>query len=355
MAQSQFNGYEKLRFHRAWLEAYRKGEAVSPICVEMDMTNACNYGCPNCVWGDYITNNRTTVARSQALEQIRQIGAAGIKAIIFSGGGEPLLHPAIAECVEEARRCGLRVGLFSNGVYLTGKRATVLAASLDWVRIHLDAVSPEGYVRRHRRSIEDLTKVRENLAEFNAGNGKVDVGIGSVINPDTFSELPGLAQMAFETGCRFFQAKHDFDLLSRPEYISWWAETAVPALELLSGQYRSLGLGIQFTVADYNALPRSRKCHIHHLATAINAESDYSYCKRLRNTPAWVAGNLAEDSLTEILRGERNQQLSREVTPQNCGINCPYLGLNDLIDDYCEGRQDIPEPGDIPGKHVDFF
>jgi len=353
--KNKFNSRDKLPFHREWLEAYRSGAATSPICVELDLTNACNYRCPNCVWGDYIGNNRTTVSCTQALDQVRQIGTAGVKAIIFSGGGEPLLHPAITECMQEARRWNLRVGLFTNGIHLTPNRAEVLATCVDWIRVHLDAVSPEGYTRRHRRGPSDFEKLRENLAYFNALASTTEVGIGAVVNPDTFSELAGLAELASETGCSYLQAKHDFDLLARAEYTEWWARKVVPQLRELADQFRSIGLAIHFTETDYTVAPRSRRCHIHHLTTAINAESNYSYCKRLRDKPEWAAGNLAKEPLQQILSGERNQKLSREVTPQNCGINCPYLGLNDLIDDYCEGRVSLPPAEADPGEHVYFF
>jgi MoaA/NifB/PqqE/SkfB family radical SAM enzyme len=181
MNPNKFEGREKLAYHLEWLHAYMRGDAVTPISVEIDLTNVCNYRCPNCVWGDYIGGNRAKLTKEQALDQVRQCAEAGVRAIIFSGGGEPLAHPAALECIQEAKNLGLSVGLFTNAVYVTPQSAAILTQCANWIRVHLDAVSSDGYRNRHGRCAGDLQRVRNNLFCLNRYRPKPEIGLGSIV------------------------------------------------------------------------------------------------------------------------------------------------------------------------------
>jgi MoaA/NifB/PqqE/SkfB family radical SAM enzyme len=350
----QFTSARKLAYHRDWLDAYKRGEIVAPISVEMDLTNNCNYGCPNCVWGEFIAGSRVGVPREVAFRQIRECASIGVKALAFSGGGEPLLSPILVDCIRLAKEQGLQVGLFTNGLPLTPERAAVIRECCDWVRIHLDAVSADGYERRHRTSRDHLAALEKNVRQL-SGQDSCVVGLGSVLNPDNISELVGLVDFAYRTSCKFFQAKHDFELLAQPWYTAWWSEQVTLVLSGMekAGSYGTMTL--QYTDADYARKPTATKCHIHHLTTAINASSEYVYCKRLRDKPEWSAGNLRDAPLRDILSGPKNSELSADVTPQNCGINCPYIELNELIDEVVRGNSDLPAADDKSPVHEHFF
>lgn len=355
MELPQFDGIGKLLGHREWLAAYLAGEDVGPISVEMDLTNVCNYQCPNCCWGSLIAHDPHQPCAEEILRRVETVAEAGVRAIIFSGGGEPLMNPAALTAITRARQLGLDVALFTNGVPISEAGAKILARDCSWIRVHLDAVTPDLYRKRHGLDPAKVDRVRQNMMRISAAGGRVELGLGSVINPETAPDIEGLARFAFETGCGFFQAKHDFELLESSEYARWWREDVVPLLRRIETEYRPRGLAVQFTLADYTRRPTAERCHIHHLTTAVNARGDYAFCKRLRDRPDWAAGNVGDASLREVLASKRNQELSRDVTPQNCGINCPYLGLNEFIDGAVRsGGASLPEP-DGPSKHANFF
>lgn len=356
MKRRQFDPLAKVAYHAGWLEAYRQGRAVAPVCVEMDLTNRCNYDCPNCVWGAFITRDRAHVCREQALRQVRRCAEAGVKALVFTGGGEPLLNAAAAEAMVLARALGLDVGLFTNAVLVSDANAAALAGACSWIRVHLDAVTPELYQRRHGLPPAALERVRQGLRRLTAAATAADVGIGAVVNRETVGELEGLVRTARQTGCQFFQAKPDCELVAGAAYRDWWAEEVVPRLRALEGRYGTERFFVQYSTPDYGRPTAARRCHIHHLATAVNARGEYAYCKRLRDRSDWAAGNLGEAPLLDIVAGRRNLRLSEEVTPHNCGIACPYQGLNELLESVVNGDREAPSPdgGEVP-RHVNFF
>jgi hypothetical protein len=187
------------------------------------------------------------------------------------------------------------------------------------------------------------------------GHDSCFVGLGSVLNPDNISELVRLVDFAYRTSCKFFQAKHDFELLSEPWYAAWWSEQVVMVLATLEKRATYGTMTLQYTDVDYLRQPTATRCHVHHLTTAINANSEYVYCKRLRDKTEWSAGNLKHTSLQDILSGAKNSELAAAVTPQSCGINCPYIELNELIDQVLRGNNGPLTSDDKTPVHENFF
>jgi len=335
MLSKQFNTALKVFAHYDRLKNSLKNKTSIPVSIEFDITNRCNYACFNCTWKEYIKESRTHMPKKDIMRIIRDCASVGIRAIIFSGGGEPLLHPAVSDAMRLAKRTGLNIGLFTNGLLLEGEVAKVVAESCDWVRFNLAAVTPEVYKKYHGVSISRFKHIENNIVKFNEltrhSGSKTIAGIGSTINYINFNDTSKLADFAYQAGCKYFQAKHDFTLLKDTVYLAWWKNTAMPIFKELESQYAPKQFSVDYTETDYLRKPLAQYCYVHHLAAAINADGDVAYCKRLRDRKASHLGNARRQSLKSIFTGDRNRKLCQEIIPQNCGVICPYLELNDFI------------------------
>jgi hypothetical protein len=65
-----------------------------------------------------------------------------VRAVSFSGGGEPLLHPQIKEILEYLRGYGIKLGVATNGVGLDKLPEGVLD-NFEWIRISTDSIRNE--------------------------------------------------------------------------------------------------------------------------------------------------------------------------------------------------------------------
>ena len=65
-----------------------------PVCIQLDITNICNHNCINCCSRTQLnyntTNNEWDLKDLSSLA--KDLKKIGIKAIVFTGGGEPLCH-----------------------------------------------------------------------------------------------------------------------------------------------------------------------------------------------------------------------------------------------------------------------
>jgi MoaA/NifB/PqqE/SkfB family radical SAM enzyme len=336
MQSSQFDGALKICSHFEWLKTCLRRNVSIPVSVEFDITNRCNYDCYNCTWKEFRQKKPDHMTSSDVMKIVESCADAGIKAIVFSGGGEPLLHLKISDAIKLAKKLGLDVGLFTNGLLLKGEVAQSIAECCDWIRINLAAVTPDVYEKYHGVNYRNFEKVRKNLTDFNLfvknTGSQTIVGIGSTVNYENISDVAKLTVVAYQTGCHYFQIKHDFELLEDFAYLLWWDTTVIPLMKMIEHRYTSEHFKIDYSsTTDYTRQPLSRHCYVHHLATAIVATGDVVFCKRLRHKTDWYLGNAKKQPLKKIFADRINKELCQVIVPQNCGVTCPYLELNDFI------------------------
>ena len=105
----------KLFDHLERLDEWKKGGNPYPIMVDMDLSNACNHRCPGCVGSKNVENefipflekdsvNNEMMPFERAKERINQFAEAGVKSMIFGGGGDPTMHPKLAPEAPESYR-----------------------------------------------------------------------------------------------------------------------------------------------------------------------------------------------------------------------------------------------------------
>lgn len=95
-----------------------------------------------------------------------------VHSIDFSGGGEPLLHPLLAEWIQEANAAGCETGFLTNGTLLSRSISEELISSgIDWLAVSMDGATVDVYdsirkggdfqkVCEHIRTMEKLRKNR---------------------------------------------------------------------------------------------------------------------------------------------------------------------------------------------------
>ena len=95
----------KIFGHLEEVQKVKKGERIAPIYVRIKPTNRCNQNCYYCHYkspylelGQY--NPGDEIERGKMLEIIQDFKEMGVKAVTFSGGGEPLLYPYIEEAMK---------------------------------------------------------------------------------------------------------------------------------------------------------------------------------------------------------------------------------------------------------------
>jgi pyruvate-formate lyase-activating enzyme len=167
--------------------------AAFPSQINVDVTEFCNLACVHCPYED-ITKLKGRGRRNLPMDWHRRLideivahGREHCRFIRYTGDGEPLLHPNLAEMLAEAiGRTGVQVNLTTNGMLLTEDRARVLIdAGVSVFDVSIDAHSLDVYAQV--RVGGDLTVTRENTLRLirmaRETNGRSRVMVSFVRQP----------------------------------------------------------------------------------------------------------------------------------------------------------------------------
>lgn len=359
-----FRSDKKLCSHKEWVYRYIDKGHHYPITLEIDPTNECPLKCSFCNWAGRLHTDESNASLSPAmmLNIIRQAAELGVKSIIWTGGGEPLQNRAVLPAIQLASELGMKNGMFTTGLPMTSKVSEILVEHLSWVRFHIDGATPFTYAKVHGTSENMYSWVVGNIGEFVAKRAAVrsgiKAGIGSVALPENITELPRLARLSKDLGLDYFQYKHDLTQMNDTRYLRWWNTEVIPVLDSLSREIEDDSFCLQYSRGnDYTVRDPSRRCHVHHLNTAITADGRVTYCKSLRHMHALTIGNIHHQSLEEIFDSERHRRLSRKITPSSCGVlPCPYHRTNFLLEKLSVTR-DLSKLVPVPSikEHQNFI
>jgi len=130
-------------------------------------------------------NPNRKISTEKAWEIIDDCAEIGVKAIQFTGGGEPTVHPEHEALIDNAQMHGIETALVTNGVKLDPSSSAI--HGLDWIRVSIDAGTAETYARIRRVRKSHWDKVWNNIAGLKGFSG--NLGVGFVITPENYKEI----------------------------------------------------------------------------------------------------------------------------------------------------------------------
>lgn len=189
------------------IASFRSGEITAPIYVRIKPINRCSHACSWCVYSDGHTRpkdrpeehlqagmhgamkEQDVMDTDKLLYLLEDLKAIGTQAVTFSGGGEPLMHPAIVQAFDFCRHLSLKFSIITNGQSLTGDRAKQLAFA-DWVRVSMDYATPGQMARSRNVPERAFGQVIANLQEFaRIKQPTCDLGVNFIVTRENHRDL----------------------------------------------------------------------------------------------------------------------------------------------------------------------
>ncbi|MCK6488375.1 MAG: radical SAM protein [Planctomycetes bacterium] len=162
---------------------------LPPLHIRIKPVNACNHSCWYCAYHASPTlslgeemNNKDVIPWPKMQEIVEDLVAMKVKAVTFSGGGEPWLYPQLAETVRRLAAGGIRVASLTNGSRMNGELAETFARHASWVRISIDGWDEASYAEYRRVPKEAFTQLLANMAGFKKLGGNCRLAV--VMNVD---------------------------------------------------------------------------------------------------------------------------------------------------------------------------
>jgi len=299
---------------------------LPPICAEIDPTNICNHKCLWCMFDEFRYRKPDSISPTDMERVIGELGKTGVKAITFTGGGEPLCNREVfPRNFYNVTENGMELGLVTNGSLLN-KYSKAICDNCTFVRVSLDAATAETHLKLHRT--KDFDTIIENVKEL-VRYGNVDVGLAFLVHPENYLEIKDFCELSYQLGVDYVQI--------RPVWMQGLSlskktvESVTQNLEEVSSVIDDPKFQI-FTRMDrfMEILNRDKgftECLATPLVAVIGSDLNVYLCCQFRGFSNRSFGNLKKASFKAVWKGDRRLEIIREIDVNKCPP-CRYRTYN---------------------------
>lgn len=206
--------------HAERLQAFLAGERIAPITIDMALTQKCQMACVFC-YADLQQRESDPVSwevYENFLEDCVTIGhkpGHGVKAISLVSDGESTLSKSYYRFIDKAKSLGIDVASGTNGEALKYEHMAMLVDNLTYLRINMNAATPDANARIMGTSEKAFHRVIDNVRELvrlkRLRGSKCSIGLQMVLMPDYGHEAVPLAKLGKELGVDYLVIKHCSD------------------------------------------------------------------------------------------------------------------------------------------------
>ncbi|UCH20166.1 MAG: radical SAM protein [Deltaproteobacteria bacterium] len=169
--------------------------------LQVESAISCNLRCVMCPWKEISKRAKNRGLMSQEIWDAIRPHLPEVNSVDFTGGGEPLLQPKLAEWIKGAHAAGCETGILTNGLLLNKKKAKqIIEAGVNWICISMDGATKELY--EQIRVGSNFDRVCDNVDNINRLRiGKVPkIMINFVLMNINFHQIEEIVTLAARLG-----------------------------------------------------------------------------------------------------------------------------------------------------------
>ncbi|MEK7233785.1 MAG: radical SAM protein [Elusimicrobiota bacterium] len=342
--RERYSSLKALRYP-AQLRALAEGGLAAPVHVRIKPINACNHHCWYCA---YRADNlelgstmelRDKIAHDKMDEIVGDLIAMGVKAVTFSGGGEPLLYPRLPQVVERLAKGGVRVATLTNGALLKGAAAEAFNRHGTWARVSIDAWDGPSYARSRGVGEDEYDKVMKNLSTFARLGSRCALGISFIVGKDNAEHIADFCRQAKEAGIssvKFSGCVVSNSGRENNEYHAVITGTVRAQLDA-AGKLADKDFKI---IDHYHALEERfdkvyTRCAYLQFLTVIGADCVVYTCQDKAYTDSGRLGSIKDRSFKDFWFSNENKARMKTLDPsRDCTHHCVSHSKNLLLEEY---------------------
>ena len=283
-----------LRYPSKLAELQEHGHVrTSPVCVEIAPTNKCNAKCPWC----FYKRTNDDIDGDVLVGLMRELSDAGVRAITWTGGGEPSLHPAFEEATAEAQSVGLRQGLFTNAKPPSYSRTRLAHPErFEWIRV----------------SVTESNRLPHLAGEYAE---VTDTGVVFNLTSDNIDWLPGLASQAAAMKMAYLQIRPalsrriaDQEKVKSAAYVEALVQTVAPSIPVIVTEYKW---------RDYLRQHDYPVCYGHNITPFVWWDGLLGVCG-YRREPEYILGDLKDRTFQNVWDTRSADKIHVDSECQHC-------------------------------------
>ena len=320
-------------------------QILAPIHVRLKPTNACNHRCWYCAYRQQDLqlgqdmNQTDVIPRDKMSEIIDDFIDLGVKAVTFSGGGEPFCYPHLAETAGKLAQSPVKFAALTNGSRLENEAADVFARHATWVRVSMDGWDDASYASYRNTAPHEFSRVMSNMERFKKIGGPCHLGVSLILDrrnwPQAFDLTTRLRDVGVDSvkvspcivsnDSRENQAFHDdiFDSV-RDMVDRIKSDLTSPSFEIHDAYHR---MDLEFE-KDYSWCPYLQ------ILPVIGADLNVYSCQdKAYNLACGKLGSIRDQRFKDFWFSDKNNFFQIDPS-RDCGHHCVGHQKNRLVLDY---------------------
>jgi sulfatase maturation enzyme AslB (radical SAM superfamily) len=300
--------------------------------------------------GDTI-NTRDSISFDKMMEICDDFIKMGVKAVTFSGGGEPLIYKNIDIFFDKLLNAGIKIAVITNGSNLKGKIANSLANKASWVRISMDGWDNESYIKYRKTTDGEFDRIISNIKEFAKIKGSTKLSIAYNVDKDNYSRIYDYTKLIKEigadtvkfTGCIVYD-----DMSKNIDYHSQFFDLTTSIIERAKTDFETNGFEIQnvYSVQQDRYEKTYERCPFAEYLTIIGADLNVYACHDKAYTESGELGSIKNQTFYDFwMNGEAKKAITNINPCVDCNHHCAADAKNKLLLEYMS----------IDSEHMDFI
>ncbi len=278
----------------------------------------------------------------KVIEVLDDCAEMGVKAIQFTGGGEPTVHPRHREAFQAALDRGLEIALVSNGAIFRKADAAApstvdLLLQAKWARFSIDAGCKETYsiVRRIPPTI--FAQVIGNIRALVEARAKVLdgplIGIGFVVTKENWREVVDAAKLARDLGVDNLRISAVFQPDDDAYFADFHKEAADlcrKAAELSTKDFRVFNRFSARLDDLHDKHPDYKFCGYQELNSYLGGDMNLYRCCNLSYNPRGLIGSIKDQRFKDLWTSEQKRLAFEGFDARGCP-RCMFSNVNKTI------------------------
>lgn len=339
LTRDLLNSHKILFHYGQMLEEITEGRTdFNPVAIEIHPTAVCNHRCIHCSYKER-NESRASLPREVMDRLVESIVRMKIRAVYFSGGGEPTLYPGLAGYIERLTGSGVECSVLTNGSCFAEVGLIQVANQLNYIAVSVPGIDDGTFETiTGTRNLEKVLALPEQIKTVHGENSPT-IGARIVLTNKNYRQIGDFLRIMRERNYDYALFKIVRDYEDNGQGLSQEEEA------YLREEVRTYGdLDDRFTnikgIFGYRTLPNFKNaCWTNRYGMLANVSTDGRVYPNIVEIDKedFCIGDLHKETLDEMWNGPRHEvvkQRSDEKWTGGTCRNCRAMAYNAIINDW---------------------
>lgn len=321
---------------------------LPPLHIRIKPTNFCAHNCYYCSYRSSEQqlgkdmNAKDIIPKEKMLQIVDDISEMGVKAVTFSGGGDPFYYPHLLPVAKKLAQTNVKFAAITNGARLSGELAEIFAANATWLRISIDGWDDRSYAEYRGIKEGEFSKLIKNMASFKQMSGKCYLGAVIIVDQKNAEHLLTLIRELKTTGvdsvkispCIVSNDGKSNNEYHRPIYNVAKELTQQAIDECADDNFEIFDT---YHLLDEKFYKPYTWCPYEQILPVIGADMNVYTCHdKAYNLECGLIGSIKNISFKDFWQNDKEKFF--KINPSvDCNHHCVVNAINTLLLDYLDG------------------